>query len=51
MCVPKKAVYEEFGNNTVLNGCKELKKDLVQLRYCTCNTSNCNKLSITKQVY
>lgn len=50
MCVPEKAVIEEFGNDAIINGCQNFESNSVISRYCTCNTNNCNSLSITKQV-
>lgn len=51
MCVPEKAIIEEFGEDSVLDGCQSIESNSIISRYCACTTSNCNKLSVTDQVF
>lgn len=50
MCVPERAILEEFGKDAILNGCRTVTMGPIISHYCVCSQNDCNKPSIAEQV-
>lgn len=50
MCVPEKAILEEFGKEAIFNGCRTIYTNSEPINYCVCAQNECNKISISEQV-
>uniref|UniRef100_A0A915DVR4 Sodefrin-like factor n=1 Tax=Ditylenchus dipsaci TaxID=166011 RepID=A0A915DVR4_9BILA len=50
MCVPEKAVLEEFGEDAVLEGCRTIDSGSILSHYCVCSKPQCNRASVMEQM-
>lgn len=52
MCVPERAILEEFGKEAIFNGCLTIRSttNAEPITYCVCAQNECNKISVLNQV-